>query len=121
VKPKENFVKLNVDTRFSADAGSGSTEAILRDDRGGFLVASYCSTPFISDPPSTEARLLRDGLILASQVGCNMIEVNSDCMDVIEVMNQGGNSFGPAATIYEECLMLCHSFTEVVFSHTCFS
>jgi hypothetical protein len=32
-------------------------------------------------------------------------------------MNQGGNSFGPAAAIYEECSMLCHNFIEVVFSH----
>jgi ribonuclease HI len=117
VKPKENFVKLNVDAGFNADAGTGSTGAILRDDSGAFLAASCCGIPFISDPSSAEARALRDGLILAGQIGCNRIEVNSDCMDVIEVMNQGGNSFGPAAAIYEECSMLCHSFVEVVFSH----
>jgi ribonuclease HI len=117
VKPKENFVKLNVDAGFNADAGTGSTGAILRDDNGGFLAASCCGIPFISDPSSAEARALRDGLILAGQVGCNRIEVNSDCMDVINVMNQGGNSFGPAAAIYEECSMLCHNFVEVVFSH----
>jgi hypothetical protein len=70
--------------------------------------------PFISDP-STEARALRDGLILAGLVGCNRIEVNSDCMDVIEVMNQGGNSLSLAAAIYEECSMLCRCFTKIVF------
>jgi hypothetical protein len=36
-------------------------------------------------------------------------------MDVIEVMNQGGNSLGLAAAIYEECSMLCRSFTKVFF------
>jgi ribonuclease HI len=84
-------VKLNVDARFSADAGSGSTGAIIRDDTGVFLAVSCCGIPFISDPSSAEARALGDGLILAGQIGCNRIEVNSDCMDVIEVMNQGGN------------------------------
>ena len=39
-------------------------------------------------------------------------------LDVIEVMNQGGNSFGPAAAIYEECSFLCRSFAHVLFYHT---
>jgi hypothetical protein len=39
-------------------------------------------------------------------------------MDVIEVMNQGGNSLGPATAIYEECSMLCHIFTKIVFFHS---
>ena len=39
-------------------------------------------------------------------------------MDVIEVMENGGNSLGPAAAIYEECTMLCRGFTEVLFFHS---
>jgi acyl-coenzyme A synthetase/AMP-(fatty) acid ligase len=39
-------------------------------------------------------------------------------MDVIEVMNLGGNSLGPAAAIYEECTLLCRSFARISFSHT---
>jgi hypothetical protein len=117
VKPKEDFVKLNVDAGFCADSGSGSTGAVLRDDRGFFLAASCCGMPFISDPSTAEARALRDGLLLAGQLGCNRIEVNSDCMDVIEVMNEGGNSLGPAAAIYEECSFLCRNFSQIVFYH----
>jgi hypothetical protein len=43
--------------------------------------------------------------------------VNSDCMDVIEV-NHGRNSLGPAAAIYEDCTLLCRSFSHFCFSHT---
>jgi ribonuclease HI len=118
VKPREDFVKLNVDAGFSADFGTGSTGAIIRDEKGSFIAASCCGLPFISDAATAEATALRDGLILAGQVGCNRIEVNSDCMDVIDVMNQGGNSFGPAAAIYEDCTLLCRSFTHVLFNHT---
>jgi hypothetical protein len=39
--------------------------------------------PFIYDPSTAEARALRDGLLLAGQLGCNRVEVNSDCMYVI--------------------------------------
>jgi ribonuclease HI len=117
IKPRNNFVKLNVDAGFCADTGSGGTGAIIRDDMGGFLAASCCGIPFISDPSTAEARALRDGLILAGQIGCNRLEVNSDCMDVIDVMVNGGNSLGPAAAIYEECSFLCRNFTEAHFSH----
>jgi ribonuclease HI len=117
VKPKEDFVKLNVDAGFCADSGSGSTGAVLRDDMGFFLAASYCGMLFISNQSTAEARALRDGLLLAGQLGCNRIEVNSDCMDVVEVMNEGGNSLGPAAAIYEECSFLCRYFSQIVFYH----
>jgi hypothetical protein len=39
-------------------------------------------------------------------------------MDVIEVMNQCGNSLGPAAAIYEEGVLLYRSVTETVFFHS---
>jgi hypothetical protein len=32
-------------------------------------------------------------------------------------VSEGGNSFGPAAAIYEDCTLLCRSFTEVLFFH----
>ena len=35
-KPKENFVKLNVDAGFDVDTGTGSTGSIIRDGRGFF-------------------------------------------------------------------------------------
>jgi hypothetical protein len=44
VKPREDYVKLNVDAGFCADSGSGSTRAIIRDDTGRFIAASCCGT-----------------------------------------------------------------------------
>jgi hypothetical protein len=117
IKPREDYVKLNVDARFSYDLGIGSTGAIIRNDRGYFLAASTCDIPFVSNPATSEAQGLRDGLLLAGQLGCNRIEVNLDCSEVIDVMNNGGNSFGPAAAIYEECTFLSRNFTKVIFSH----
>jgi ribonuclease HI len=116
MKPKEDFVKLNVDASFDLDSGTGSTGAILRDDKGLFLAASCFGIPYVSDMSTAEARALRDGLILAGQIGCNRIEVNSDCLDMIEMMRNGGNSFGPVATIYE-CSTLCRNFIIVQFFH----
>jgi hypothetical protein len=35
----------------------------------------------------------------------------------VEVMKSGGNTYGNAATIYEDCMSLCKEFSDVVFEH----
>jgi hypothetical protein len=69
VKPREDYVKLNVDAGFCVNSGSGSIGAIIQDDHGRFIAASCCGIPHVSDPSTAEARALPDGLILAAQVG----------------------------------------------------
>ena len=71
----------------------------------------------MDDVATAEARALLNGLILAGQVGCNRIMVESDCMEVVDIMKHGGNSIGPAATIYEECSFLAHNFDHVIINH----
>jgi hypothetical protein len=75
------------------DSLLGATGAVIRDDYGSFIPGSCCGLPHIADAASAEARALRDELILADQVGCNKLVINSDCM-------------GVAAAIYEECSFL---------------
>jgi hypothetical protein len=108
-KPREEFVKLNMDAGFNINFGTGSTGAILRDDRGHFLAASSGNLPFVSDAATAE--VWKDYYWLVR------LEVNSDCMEVVKIMQNGGNSLGPTVTIYEECTFLCRNFTEVVFDH----
>jgi hypothetical protein len=75
-KPKEDFVKLNIDAAFSHEYLSGATGAVLRDEKVRFIAGSSCGIEDIGDAPTAEARALRDGLILASQMGCSKLEVN---------------------------------------------
>ena len=64
--------------------------------------------------------MLRDGLILTGLAVCPKVTVNSDCMDVITTMNEGGNSGGLASAIYEECTFLAQGFSaiEFLFAHS---
>ena len=110
-------MKLNIDVGFDLDSGSGSTGAILHDDMEIFMAASCGDISFAEDAATTEARALRDGLLLANDLGCNKLYVEADCMEVIEVMHNGGNSLGPAAAIYEECSFLACNFSFIVFNH----
>jgi ribonuclease HI len=99
ISSQEDFVKLNVDAGFNIDSGTCSTGAILRDDRGHFLAASCGNLLFVFNVATAEVSALKEGLLLAGQIGCNRLEVNSDCMEVVEVMQNGGNFLGPAAAI----------------------
>ncbi|XP_073360719.1 uncharacterized protein [Aegilops tauschii subsp. strangulata] len=103
-KPREGFVKLNIDAAFNLETETGATGAVLRDNNGMFIAASSCGIAHVADASWAEARALRDGLILAGQTGCNQVLVNSDCMDVVETMNEGGRSSSPAAAVYEDCM-----------------
>ena len=115
-KPQEGFVKLNVDATFDMDTCSGRTGAIIRDCTGSPIAGDSWNIPTIDTPSTAEACALRDGLIIAGNVGCNRILVESDCMEVVEVMQNGGNSLGVAVAIYEEYFPLSQ-FTRVIFSH----
>ena len=68
-RPPDGVYKLNVDADFSADSGIGSTSAVLRSNKGVFIAGSCSDIPFAEDASSAEARALRDGLLLASEVG----------------------------------------------------
>jgi hypothetical protein len=44
------------------------------------------------------------------------VEVESDCLEVIDIMRDNGNSAGVAAAIFEECAFLARGFAKVCFS-----
>ena len=81
------------------------------------MAGRNCILPFVEDAYTAEACALRDGMSLAESMGCNKLIVHSDCSEVIEVMRNGGNTFGPAAAIFEDCIFFCREFTEVIFEH----
>ncbi|XBI20605.1 hypothetical protein VPH35_061859 [Triticum aestivum] len=64
-----------------------------------------------------EARALKFGLTLAQRAGCNRIIVNSDNMEVIDSMNDGGQSAGAAAAIFEDCFHYACDFITARFEH----
>jgi hypothetical protein len=109
IKPAEDYVKLNIDAAFSVENFSGAVGAGSRDDQGIFLVGCCGTIPYVADAATAEAMTLRLGPTLTGEVGCNRIEINSDCMEVVDTMLNGGNSIGSAATIYEQCSFLARN------------
>jgi hypothetical protein len=58
------------------------------------VAASNDILDYVHDAPMAEAYALRNGIYLALYLGCSRVIVNSNCMDVIETMLNGGQSGG---------------------------
>ena len=57
------------------------------------------------------------GLSLANIVGCNRIEVNSNNIEVIAKMKNGGRSFGLAAAVFDDIYHFACDFPYIIFEH----
>ncbi|KAE8770646.1 hypothetical protein D1007_57566 [Hordeum vulgare] len=113
--PSAGLYKLNVDACSNTDAGTGSSGTVVRDDKGTFMAALCSDIPFAEDAGSAKARGLRDGLLLANELGLEQLVVECDAMEVVDTMCDEGNSLGPAAAIYEECAFLAKNFSFIQF------
>ena len=110
-KTREGFVEQIVDVSFSLTDEVGVIDAILGDDHGVLIVGSSYGVLHVASAPMTEARALRDELILTGQLGCSKIVVNSDRMEIISTMNEAGNSVSPA--IYDESTVVVTGLSSI--------
>ena len=101
-KPAKGFLMINVDGSFVETTGDGSTGAVIRDASGGFIAASYSYISHVLDATMAEAFALIDGLLLAQQIGSNL-QIQADCIEVVDTMLDGGFSATASAAIYEDC------------------
>jgi hypothetical protein len=101
-RPPMGFVKLNVDASLDHDQLRGTTGAVIRDDKGNFILGANWKIEFCADALTAEALALRFDLCLAQKGGCNRLIINSDNMEVIDTMKNGGYSAGTAAAIFED-------------------
>ena len=60
---------------------------------------------------------LRYGLSVAQRVGYNRLVINSDNMEVIDTMNNGGRSSSTAAAVFDDCYFLACDFPITKFEH----
>ena len=115
-RPRSNYVKLNVDGAFDPDLLKGLCDAVIRDLNGRFIMAGNRELNWWGDALMTEALALQFGLNSATTVWCNHIEVNSDNIEVIETMKNGGRSFGLSVTVFDDIYHLACDFPYIILS-----
>ena len=108
---------LNIDASYDDDRGCGSTGAIIRNSFGGMIAATSTFIFHLVDAPMAEAYALKEGLMLAQHIGGNRLIVQSDCMEVVEIMGNGGFMANSAVAIYDECNIAWSGFEEISIEH----
>jgi hypothetical protein len=116
-KPPEGKVMVNVDATFEEDGGCRSVSSIIRDSSGGVLAAAHSFVPHLFDAPMAEAYVLKEGLMLAQHIGCNRLIIQSDCMEVVQIMKEGGFSANLVAAIYDDCNTIWSGFQDISIEH----
>ncbi|XBJ23654.1 hypothetical protein VPH35_001739 [Triticum aestivum] len=64
-----------------------------------------------------EALALKFGLTLVQRAGCNLIIISSDNLEVIETMQDRGQSTDAAAAIFDDCFHYACDFFMTRFEH----
>lgn len=103
-KPPEGILMVNIDAAF--DDGCGSSGVVIRDSGGGFIAAANNYFPLVLDAQMAETYALREGLRLAQQLGCSTVIVQSDCLEVVQTIQDGDFSAMASAPISDECYNL---------------
>lgn len=116
LRPLQDYVKINVDASFDADTLKGTTGAVIRDSKGGFIAAANSKIDVVFDALSAEAYAIKHGLSLAQTVGCNRIIISSDCLEAVRAMVEG-DYMGPAYAIFKDCYQLVTDFPMYTFEH----
>ncbi|KAE8819066.1 Bidirectional sugar transporter SWEET14 [Hordeum vulgare] len=119
VKPSHGLVKINVDATFHEDTLSGACGAVVRDDHGDFVAPTNWFIPHVRNAESTEFQAIRNGLYLASNIGCNSVEIESDCISTVEAIQSMDEYMGADVVLVLECKQMAMDFTRICYEH-CF-
>lgn len=114
---EKTIVMLNIDASFDENMGCGSMGAVIRDSSGAMIIASNNFIPRVVDARMAEAYALKEGLMLAQHAGCNRVIIQSDCMEVIDIMGDGGFTANLAAAMCDECNTIWLGFQEISIEH----
>ena len=108
---------VNIDVAFEEDGGCRSVGSIISDSSGGVLAAAHSFVPHLVDAPMAEAYALKEGLMLAQYIGCNRLIIQSNCMEVVQIMTEGGFSGNSAAAIYDDWNTIWSGFQDISIEH----
>lgn len=115
--PTRSRMKLNSDAAFRED-GSVQVGVAARDHSGAVLFTAAKSYNCQWSVPVAEAIGILYGLSLALDCGFLEVEVESDCLQVINCLKNGDDTRNYLGKLVDDIKLLADSFTNVTWCHT---
>lgn len=90
---------------------------VIRNHADEFVAAANDTLDLVTDIMMAEASVMLLGMELAISWGCSRVVFNCDNTSVIEILNRGERSYGPATEIFEDCFCPMKEFVMISFEH----
>lgn len=113
--PDEGWVKVNVDAGLLGEMGSG-LGAVVRNASGGVERCAVSQGVERWDPLIAEAKAVMLGPQLGAELGARKIIVESDCLVLINALQEGAPGAGSLGLMLEDIFDSCSSFDSVRWS-----
>ncbi|KAH9717652.1 reverse transcriptase domain-containing protein [Citrus sinensis] len=116
--PPDNTFKVNVDAAVNFDRQKAGLGVVIRDSSNKVKVAAVKSTLFTGDVQTTEAEAVEWGLVVAKSAAFQCIMVESDCQEVVKLINNNEGSRTEIMWVISEIQSLSKDFQNISCYHT---
>ena len=116
-RPPAGCLKVNTDVAFLESTRTGSTGAVLRDDRGGVLAAATHAYSNVANVLMAEAMAVRDGVLLAIEQGEMRVILETDNATLVTLLHSDDGIRSTIAGVWHEIRELSLSFSSFVCVH----
>ena len=89
LRPEEGRLKLNTDDSFVSADGTAGSGMILRDHNGNIVLSACRHLYHCLNALESELAAIREGLSLALQWSELPIDIESDCLEAINLLKKG--------------------------------
>ncbi|XP_074303811.1 uncharacterized protein LOC141638297 [Silene latifolia] len=113
---REGYVKINVDAGIKEGEGV-DTGVVCRGDRGEVLWGMAIARTQVWEPHIAEAVAVLDALEEAARRGIQKLEVESDCLHVIEAIRKRSDGRSIFALIIDDIVSFSSNFLSVCWLH----
>jgi ribonuclease HI len=116
VKPGANSYKLNIVACFFPN-GTGATGAVLHDDKGQAVAGASFILEHLLDATTTEAIALQKGLQLIEDLGCSLVVIESDSLELVQAYNGVIEVWSPYTSILADYFQRARRIGQVPVKH----
>jgi hypothetical protein len=115
--PPEGVLLINVDAAIFSKSGQAGFGVVVRDHRGMLLAASRGALQHVHAPEVAEALAMRQALVFSRNAGFQKIQVASDCLSLINRVQDDGFDRSPIGAIVKEIKTRATMFLSCIFIH----
>lgn len=113
----EGWYKINFDRAFSVGDRVGGAGAVIRNERGEFMVAMTSSIPGAGSSDHVEAMAGLMALDVALSIGLNRIVLEGDAIRIIQAILSTDEDLSPIGTIIKDIKLKVRSFVDFTATH----